>query len=80
MFLRSIPTSAVTPSPNRKLEAATCLPDHKFTRYWLLPAYLKSVLFVTRELNWSRELSQLVKGWDWVVVMVMRDTGSMTRA
>jgi hypothetical protein len=24
MFLRSIPTSAVTPSPNRKLEAATC--------------------------------------------------------
>lgn len=23
MFLRSIPTSAVTPSPNRKLEAAT---------------------------------------------------------
>ena len=64
MFLRSIPTSAVTPSPNRKLDAATYVTSSRCKSVYKLgnsETRLKRI-FLLNELNGGRKTPQLIDG------------------
>lgn len=60
MFFKSIPTSRVTPSPNRRLDAATCvrnLPEPQHVNKVL--TYFESI-FLVNPFDWRRESSELI--------------------
>lgn len=82
MFFKSIPTSAVTPSPNLRLDAATfillsirrgCQSINS-----VVHTYLERVLLF-HSIRWSGERSQLIESLD-LATMRMGSTGAMTWA
>jgi hypothetical protein len=77
MFFKSIPTSRVTPSPKRRLDAATyigSLSDASIQAMRKLK-YLEGILLVYL-FDWCRESSELVKDR----MCIVRRVRSMTRA
>ena len=82
IFFRSIPTSAVTPSPNRKLEAATYKDIYLATLMIRAETCLERILFLCGRYR-SCQHSELVECIDLVVSMnkpmTMAGTGRMLR-
>lgn len=78
MFFKSIPTSAVTPSPNLKLDAAT-LYHATIVNSVVRLSHLKGVFFL-HYVHWCCECSQLVESLHVTTVRVgRRMTTTMTR-
>ena len=72
MFLKSIPTSRVTPSPKRRFAAATCTPplvlSPEYSSEGYERTYLERILLLYgQRVDGSRELTHLLEGVEGVV-------------
>lgn len=75
MFLRSMPTSAVTPSPKRRFDAATCQNDQRrHSLNFPLNTHLERILLL-HEIDRRRELPELRDE-----LLTVRDGGSTAMA